>query len=101
MDEARSPLPRRADAVVGNRRLHPLLTKCRSNGELRRHVVKRLTTGFIAACGLALVLPYVAQAAVLSVGQGQVPLDRFGNPIKAGSTITEVEFFFNTRGEAK
>jgi len=63
--------------------------------------VKRLTAGFIAACGLALAVPYVAHGAVPSVGQGQVPLDRFGNPIKAGSNITEMEFFFNTRGEAK
>jgi hypothetical protein len=60
--------------------------------------VRRLTFGFIAACGLALAVPYVAHAAV---PQGQVPLDRFGNPIKGGSTITEFEFFFNTRGEAK
>jgi len=60
--------------------------------------VRRLTAGFIVGCGLALVVPFVTHAAPSAQ---QVPLDRFGNPIKQGPSITEMEFFFNTRGDAK
>jgi hypothetical protein len=59
----------------------------------------RLTAGFIAACALAFAASVVAHAMVQSAGQ--VPLDRFGVPVKQGPSITEMEFFFKTTNDAK